>query len=218
MTARDMQRKVEQRILSLEVDQTKFKSQDIFDWLNAGVHMFISNRVDSTLYQNGDNFANIQKELDDLRLITIESSPIVGTIVSSRKEFILPPNYRHLLSVRVQTSKGNCAPVYRRSRMYEPTIIDEINIERLYRPTAKSPTGTLIGNKLHIYFDSKFSLGNAIITHIKQPNIIGIINNSGTLAQSLCDLAESTHEDIVELAVEYASRVLNINKSQTQKQ
>lgn len=214
MTAREMQRKVEQRLLSLEIDKNKLKSQDIFDALNLQQHVFISNRLDSIRQNNADNFAAIQKEIDDLRLLIEDSSAITATSNTSPKAvYPLPAQYRHFIRAKVQVTKGECSPVYRSIRMYDQHILDDILEERLYRTSAKSPVGSLIGNNLNVYFEG-FSLGNAIITHIKAPAVIGITNNAGVLTEVNCSLAESTHEDIVELAVQYAYRVLNISQPQ----
>lgn len=208
-----MQRKVEERLVSLEIDPRKFKSQDIFDWLNLQVHQFISNRLDSVRYQNADNFAEFQKEVDDLRLIIEDSSALSGTddATNKRKRFTLPNTYRHLVRAKVQSNKTDCPPVYRSIRIYDQHILDDILEERLYKPTVKSPVGSLIGNNLDVYFEG-FSLGNAIITYIKTPAVIGITNVVGVLTEVNCSLAEHTHEDIVELAVQYAYRILNISQ------
>lgn len=211
MNAREMQKAVEQKILSLEIPSRKFKSEDIFDWLNVAQDKFIKNRLDSILYNNADNFENIQKEVDDLRLIISKSNPVEGSVENDSKVYNLPDQYRHSISISVYVSSGECDPLLKKVRLYSNEIILDVLEETLYKPTKKSPVASLMGNKFIIYFNNNFSLGNAIITHIKIPNKIGISTN---LTLSNCELAEHTHPDIVDLAVEYAYRILNVNQTQ----
>lgn len=219
LTARDMQRKVEQRLLSLEIDSRKFKSEDIFDWLNYAQDRYIRNRFDPIQYNNADNFHRIQRELDDLRLVMLNSDPLSGSNldpVTSAFDYTIPALYRHTVRIRVQVIKPNCPPVYKGTRIVSNLNIDDMMEDILYRTSTKSPLATLIQNKFQVYFDSKFTLGSAIITYIKVPARIGVAFTSGNVVNTNCELAEHTHDDIVELAVEYAYRILSANQNQNQ--
>lgn len=210
-----MQYTVEQRLLSLEIDQRRLKSDDIFDWLNQGQHIFLRNRLDPIPYGTPDSFQKIQREIDDLRLIVVESDPVTGNDLEPRrvKEYNLPQNYLHMIDPKVYITTGECDAVLRSTRLVSNFRIKDMLDERLHRTSKKSPLSTLIDNKLRIYY-SDFSLGDAILTYIRQPNKIGIDPTSLTLSN--CELAVHTHNDIVELAVEYAYRILNVNQNQTQ--
>jgi hypothetical protein len=217
MTAREMQRAVEQRLTSLDVDPLKLKSEDIFECLNIGQNMYINSRIDPTRYNNADNYASLQREIDDLRLVLREVPLVGGNLQENYRIYVVPPMYRHVIRLRVEIMNTCGDPVNKPVRIVSNHLIDNMVEDSLYKPTKKSPLAVLIRDRIRIYFSSKFALGNATITYIKEPAKIGVTMGSEQVISNNCELAEHTHDDIVELAVQYAYRILNVNQNtQTQ--
>lgn len=221
MTISEMHKKVLQKINSMN-QELVIPSEDVERALNEAIDDFIKQRFQLEFNPIGKGFEMSQVRIDDLRTLITESSPLnVVEGTSPFDDFIfidkaeIPTNYRHLIKVSAKINynrKGITFTLNANKRIpngtlnvdYAEKIVpcvffqqDDVHVfasDPFNKPSIKQPKFTVNNNSIYIYTDDTFIVDEVYVTYIKAPAIVSIGSSTN------CDLAVSTHEDIVEIA------------------
>lgn len=193
------------------------------DWLlNEAQRVFINKRY-SVNNNHRRGFEATQKRIDDLSAIhikypvqselpLIEHSGVYELPLSS-----LEYNYLHFTRGEVQTVEEFCDPIWATIKLVQS---DDLNYA-LKNPYLGSSKEEILGNfgrasqtngvSLYLYPSGFYTLGNIKIEYLRKPlrmtlgSYIGIDGNV-TVATD-CELAENTHPEIVDIAVNIAAGI-----------
>ena len=134
-----------------------------------------------------DSFIIISRSITSNNNISIDS--VVTNVTTS-----LVPN---LLVSDLPTTRQ----VYNRLTKSED-LHSVLNDNVFYRTIPRSPVSSLTKDRLSVYFNQKFIVKSIIIDYIRSPQNISLSLNRS------CELDESTHERIVDLAVEFIKNTI----------
>lgn len=196
-----------------------FLPEEIDLWLNRGQEQFIKDRA----FQHSDKkqigFTGTQKRLDDLRLIirldyTDDVAPQAGV---EFQEFNLPLDYLYLINIRVSIYSDKCKPATTASpNIRVPVRI--VNNKEIYflqqdpfaRSNINSPLAILSDRDIKVFQDSEnFILEGIEVDYIRTPQEINLQLNQTS------ELAEHTHQEIVDLTVTLLLESIESQRYQT---
>lgn len=198
------------------------------DWfLNDAIQVFLNQVV------GGNNirltgFEEEQRRYDDIRTLVIKSpsslQPPVSVLTINSNLYELPlaslaKDYYQLIRLRVDISKTGCANKNVGVTQVQHDDLDEAYLSPFSRPsfiwgdvltTYGASTNNTNKGSIFFYTDN-FSVIQAYPEYIKRPNRVHIgtytdLNGNNTITQ--CDLPDTTHPRIVDLAVDIATGVI----------
>jgi hypothetical protein len=225
---------ISQLILSFKLKLDKIDSQaypDILDqeirfWIDEAADRFVKQRYERNNVK-GKGFEETQKRTDDLRL-TVRTETIAATVSLDYPGFVyevpLPAEYRYLLKVQSEVRFLDCESLTD-TEWSTPYQVQQDDIHALLqdpfnKPIVEKPLFTLEGNNIMFFTDGIFEVLNARISYIRtfdklQP---GLPRTSGAYATSTneyVELAEDTHEEVVDMAVKMALENIESQRYQT---
>ena len=193
---------------TLEVTN-KLTSEMIFACLNIGLDKFIKTRMTGHNL-NRDGFEETQKRIDDLRtLVTIKD---YSTLTDN--SITLPVDYLFTLgeTASITSTTSPCWPIVNEIPVIKTTDVTEATIEnvdailantlseyRLHLNRAK-PIRLYQGDIIKFYTDNNYSIVGYKLTYLRKPSKIGDIQ---VLNTEYTDLPEHTHQEIVNIALQY---------------
>ena len=186
--------------------------------LNKAITKFVNLKYGKN-NQHGKGFEESQKRIDDLRtLISKEDLKSDYVQESVKNSFIyetteLPGNYRYLIKILCTVAyKSDCTSLSVKEQTKEVEIKDpkteltslkfvqQDDIHTLladpFNTTEKTkPLFTIEDDRLKIYTNDIFIIGQVNLTYIKNPAIVSLSLNAGS------DLPLHTHQEIVDMAI-----------------
>lgn len=212
MTNAALQLKIKQRLNKLASnDYDNIECWQIVEAFNKAQVEWVRRQLHgNNLFKEGDEGS--KRRVDDLQLLLLE----IKLLGNNRKKFFesrnLPSNYLQYKRVNAH-AKSECCP----ERGIMVYLAEEANAEQLLRDMYRQPSFewgetfcTLIGDKIRIYTDGKFTLSDASFTYYRQPRRIEILNcvDPYTGVLSLQEIICEFKDDIVELLIDEAASVL----------
>ncbi len=180
-----------------------FLEEELSLAVNIAQERFISQRL-------GNAFQIDQQGLDDLRvLVKQEDYSISPDPLEAQEHYLaeLPEDYLHLVSARVMSSSGE-----RNCRIIASNQLDIQMDNPFTSPGGNHLLGTLMGNNLRVQGDKKSILKGHKLLYIRKAQEIDLSSSNQT---DLCELAEHTHQEIIELTVQYLLEVTANPRVQT---
>jgi hypothetical protein len=212
MTNAALQLKIKQRLNKLASnDYDNIECWQIVEAFNKAQVEWVRRQLHgNNLFKEGDEGS--KRRVDDLQLLLLE----IKLLGNNKKKFFesrtLPSNYLQYKRVNAY-AKSECCP----ERGITVYLAEEANAELLLRDMYRQPSFewgetfcTLIGDKIRIYTDSKFTLSDASFTYYRQPRRIEILNcvDPYTGVLSLQEIICEFKDDIVELLIDEAASIL----------
>jgi hypothetical protein len=199
MTPREFQKEFERSIGFLDIPTNKrIISDDINYYLNEAQTIFVNKILDGMKQSIKDS----QRNLDKIRKILIRNIALVrdGSLPTDRV-FIydLPNDYYYLISDRSNVTHCGITYDYVQNRLYSSENIGDLLHDACAKPSYKSPISELHGSKLYVHrdFNLTFTINSVNIDYVKTFNQINVLDD----VNGICDLDESVHKEIVQLAV-----------------
>jgi hypothetical protein len=150
--------------------------------------------------------------IDDLQQLLIQKDMLMTKQDGYYESEILPENYLHFVRVDAK-GEAECCPA-RSFTVYEA---EEANVGVLLRDSLRQPNfewaetfATLVGNKVRVYTDNKFTVTSTHLTYYKRPTDVqfkGCVNPStgNTFkADQICGFTD----DVVEILIDEAAAIL----------
>lgn len=195
-----------------------FLSEEIDFWLNQAIRKFVKTRYSGINYKR-EGFEQSQKRIDDLRTLTREVTiACTGTGAKKPNGYVLVDGFSNasftaepywlslgeevLISyTRTTVSTGGTATkrvgvVDITADNYRSKVDDPLSDHILHYDEAR-PLRLFYNNTIEFITDGNYSVTYAYIRYIKQPAEVAYNTVS-------CDLAEHTHDEIVNMAVQLA--------------
>lgn len=182
-----------------------FLEEEIDFWLNRAQERFIKDRTFLTSDNKQLGFEGNQKRLDDLKNIIAldyldDAAPQAGI---EFQQYDLPLNYLHLINIRAQIRKDNCAPATLGSeqvvvpvRLVNNREVYFLQQDPFSRSQVNSPIAILYEQDLKVFQNNEsFILEGIYIDYIRQPQIISLQLNQTS------ELDDYTHNEIVDITV-----------------
>lgn len=218
--------KVKQRLNKLDSsDYDNIETWMIIEAFNKGTVAWCRRQLHGTNQkQEGDEQS--KRRIDDLQVI-LTATPI--TLDKKDKYFTtttgLPANYFEWKRVEVNAENECCD----NKRAMVVTLVEEANVNTLLKDKNKQPSFdwgetfcTLEDNELKIWTNNEFETPDAILHHYRQPRRIEIngITDPYTLVTSTADVESEFKDDIIELFVDEAAKIIagdieSFNQQQT---
>jgi len=182
-----------------------FLPDEIDFWLNRAQERFIKDRLFITADAKQLGFANGQKRLDDIReIIAINYiDDAAATVNAESQEYDLPLDYMHLVNLRARIYKNRCAPATTTTALFTVPVRIVNNMEVFFlqqdpfsRSQIDTPLATLNENDITVFQSNEsFILEGISLDYIRIPQQIDLQLNQTS------ELAEHTHQEIVDIAV-----------------
>jgi hypothetical protein len=189
--------------------------------LNINIEQFVRTRYGlNNVYREG--FEGIEKRRADLRSLVVTNYITTGInkVYTGLYTYQLPDNFWFMLREQIgltgtfcgkQVGNPNDVTSFK-SVGVNPTKLDEIQ-ERLddpfSRPTKSKVLSTIENNLYTVYTDGS-DVGLITMSYLKRPATVSLEDNID------CDLAEHTHQEIVEQAVSWTLESIESGRFQTQ--
>lgn len=222
MTVEAMHKAIIQQLNDMK--EKRIPSEDIDLYINKSIDQFIKDRFEPRSNELQLGFEQSQKRIDDLRELIKESGELDTeevTIPFEDNIFIdktnLPSDYMFLINVSASIQYNDSGVTYTVVSS-KRTVVGSLNTEYavksvrckfiqlddLYQSMTdffnktkiKTPKYTINTNSVYVYTDEKFIVDKIYITYIRQPALVSLESSTD------CDLADSTHEEIVDIAVQ----------------
>ena len=219
MTVQEMQKYVQQHLGAMDSPP---ESDDVIRYINKAIHKFIVNHFEPRANRLGLGFEQSIKRIEDLRdLITTTeqdtsevSQSFVSDIYADKAD--IPDNSFLLLSVGLKVfynSNGISYSVNNGKREPDGVLdtdyaqlrvsgkfvqhddIYKVLSDPFNKPRITKGIFTIDDDSVYSYTDDTFITDKIVLSYIRQPAKVSLKNNVD------CDLSESVHEDIVDLAV-----------------
>ena len=218
--------KVKQRLNKLDSqDYDNIEAWQVVEAFNKGQVAWCRRQLHGmNTKQEGDEQS--KRRIDDLQQIL---TPLPITLVKKKKYFTtttgLPADYFEWKRVSAD-AKDECCPD---GRAMVVTLVEEANIDELLRDKNKQPSFywaetfcTLENGELKIWTNDEFEIEDVILHYYRQPRRIQIagITDAYTLTTSVTDVESEFKDDIIELFVDEAAKILagdieSFNQAQT---
>jgi len=207
MTAEEMHYAIDQglqKVGSFVYDN--FLDEELDHVLNLIQDRFIKRSV----FSNG-GFSLTQRHLDDIRnvLVVNRQESFDSDASVDAQLTTLPEDYLFMVNIRAEVSSRGAdqwVPV----RIVELDELYKMQENPFARGNAISPVASITADQVRILQDSeRFILKGSRLDYIRQPEKISL-----PLTQS-CELAEHTHQEIVDQAVQYILELIESPRFQT---
>jgi hypothetical protein len=206
--------KVEERLNKLSSnDYDNIECWQIVEAFNKAQIEWVRRQLrGANLYRDGDE--NSRRRIDDIQRLLIDvplSITDKGLYFESLNE--LPDNYLEFKRIDVEAKKDCCE----NSIVMAVYLAEEDNRSQLLRDEHKNPSFewgetfcTLIGNKVRIFTNNKFSLENAKLTYYRFPIYIEVNGcvDPYTSNMSTQDINCEFKDDIIELLIDEAVAII----------
>lgn len=221
MTVQEMHYAVDQglqKVASSVYDY--FLPEEVDFWLNRAQERYIKHRLSIVSDPKKLGFSKIQKRVDDLRqVITVDyTDTVTADSTVEYVDFDLPVGYMFLINARVEFHTNNCKDAVDAD---DPLVIRDLRIveqDKVYaqqeNPFAKSqktaPSGFIFDDEVRVMQDSeKFILKTLYLDYVRTPVQINLSSSVD------CELAEHTHQEIIDLAVKNILEAIESPRYQT---
>jgi hypothetical protein len=212
MTNALLQIKIKQRLNKLaSLDYDNFECWQIQEAFNKAQLEWVRRQVYgmNTRKEGAEQSTGLT---DDLRIL-LKSEDIKPVDKKVYVEAVLPSDYLYYSRVDVMAN-SDCCPEKRRMTVYE---VEEANIALILNSDTQSPNfewaetvSTLVGNKIRVYTDNKFSITDIDLVYYSRPTDVkfnGCIDPStGSVIKA--DVACIFKDDIVEILVDETAAIL----------
>ena len=208
------------------LDYSNFLAPEIDWYLNEAQEVFIKQRYGKTNVKRA-GFETTQKRTDDLRNLVVKDLILASSPTSSDPsvyESVLPHDYMFSIRNIANGMKGICEGKLNCVQTQHDDLNDTLK-NPFYAPSFEwrevplvfgtSGGGASDANKIFVYSDGSFSITSVNMDYLRQPARIaypsGIAGGQYMLPDSAgtvistdqnCELAEHTHKEIVDLAVQ----------------
>lgn len=221
----------DQMVLEFKLSSDSLDSSTIPDLSNENI-LYYLNVAQEEFYKTrytGNNlfktpYQGSQKRTDDLNNIT--KTYYFSCTQSGNTYFVnlgLPftdealtssstDKYAIYLRGNAYTTKTGCNPQYVSIKIETLDNIDQVLKNPFKKPTLNRVIGVFEKGSITLYSDGTYSIGSARITCIKVPVVIS--NDVAYAPIANCELAETTHREIIAKAVELAIGDLKPEKLQ----
>lgn len=221
MTVQEMHYAVDQGLQKVGSSvYDSFLSDEIDFWLNRAQDRFIKQRLHPITDPKKLGFSKTIKRLDDLRMIlSVDyTDGIVPSTTVAFQNFDLPVDYRFLVNARVSMHYNPCGNQVSTS---DPEVIRDLRIveqDKAYtmqgnpfsKSTGENPMGFIFDENIRVFQDGKsFILKTVYLDYLRIPTQINL-----SLLQD-CELAEHTHQEIVDIAVRNMVEAIESPRYQT---
>ena len=217
MTVREMQMAFDVLIQSIaqamEV-QDKPDSYTVIYFLNLAQQKYIRDNFINKATMV-DNIENIQRRSDILRNLikrytgTASLTALAATEVDGGIAFSLPANYLYYLksfSYATNTLANVSVKTWTPNRVVDHNELDRITTGVFNTPILRKPCVVFEeGNEMILYKDKDTSVFNISYVYLRNPmemSLAATAVNNPVGYTNVCELDESTHMDIVEIAVQ----------------
>jgi hypothetical protein len=200
--------------IKMELDKTSslelpsFESEEIDYWINRTINDFIKQRIPSN--KNKLTIEETKKVRDDLRTLVgppISLTLVVNSYYPNNFCFSLPTDYLYDLEDEViieYTDEETGSRLQKKvptnevtSNTYSTHLRDPFSEHIIYKEFAR-PLKMVRGNEIVYVTDGDYDIIDCYFTYIKKPAVVTL--TSSALTTISCDLPESVHNDIVQLA------------------
>jgi len=192
---------------------SNFLPEEIDAFINKMVMRFIKDRFDRSDPQEL-GFEKIQKRLDDIRILIAEAS------VSSLSTDPLPTledDYMFYISGKYVAGYDPCKKIADASMDFDvPLRLEPLDLlYRILKDPYRKPNVensyiiTIQQNTFTIYDDKKYILKGVYYNYIRHPEKVVLSSSTD------CELAQHTHDEIVDLTVEHILEVIASPRYQT---
>jgi hypothetical protein len=220
MTAQEMIYALEQGLQRVAANAYDFLLDEEKEfWLNRAQDRFIKDRA----FISGDvkriGFEGNQKRLDDIRTLVTQDYTDTWTpeTTAGWQQVDLPADYLYLVNLRADMYINRCGQVTTSSPedIVPVRVVDNAEVYFMQRnPFAKSsidsPLATVSEEDIRVYQDAEsFILKGIYADYIRIPQPIDV-----TLGQD-CELADHTHQEIVDIAVKNILEAIESPRYQT---
>jgi hypothetical protein len=190
-----------------------FLEEEVDHFLNVIQNRFIK----SSVFNKGGLSTN-QRQLDDIRNVLVLDEEDVFNVNPTLKfqTTLLPADYMFLVNLRVELVSIQGVDSLVQDSKWVPTRM--VDIDELYKlqenpfnkASHRSPIACMTTDEVRILQDSKrYILKGSRMDYIRQPNKISLPLNQS------CELAEHTHQEIVDQAVQYILELIESPRFQT---
>lgn len=226
MTHRQFQIELERRLQLIDPTlklENKLSSDQLFSLLNESIDKFWKTRYSGINYK-AKGFEQNQKRIDDLRTLVkskVYTDTDITTNSTSNYTVTLPVDYNILLGDTVEIipissnhtcwekdNSGNYIP--HSSDTIESTIETKDNqlanslSEHHLKYCKARPLRLISGSNITLFSDGQYKVSKYSISYLSKPSKLG----QGSLSVEYTDLPESTHMEIVKIAVQlYAATI-----------
>jgi len=211
-----------------KIDSQKYRNFRVpeIDWkLNEAQDILIRLIAFPRIFQ-GVSFEVNQRSIDDLRTIMVDNLSLSAQKVDNRYMFTLPNDYMHHVSSKILCTKGECSKYIRSNIVRHETEFEtdtftvssfeweEVNI--LFSsittiPLPDAPTSVNL-SVIYAYTDDSFEISSMLLNYLRKPKYIHSADDAvggtytlpdGTVLSGYqnCELPETLHKEIVDLAV-----------------
>ena len=224
-----IQLKIKQRLNKLaSLDYDNIECWQIVEAFNKGQVVWCRRQLHG-MNQKQEGDEQSKRRIDDLQLLLNEASiSLSKNDLYHESSAELPENYMEWKRITGK-AKDACCDDPRNMVIY---LAEEGNVDELLRDKNKQPNFewgetfcTLKGNKVRIYTNNEFEMDDAILSYYKQPVRIQITGcvDPYTQVESLVDVECEFKDDIVELFIDEAAKILagdieSFNQQQTASQ
>jgi len=220
MTVQEMHYALEQGLQRVAANAYDYLLDEEKDhWLNRAQDRFIKDRA----FISGDvkriGFEGNQKRLDDIRTIVTQNytDTFDTTTVPEWRQVDLPADYLYLVNIRADIRRDFCGNVNATSPQAQVPVrvVDNAEVYFMQQdPFAKSqlnsPLCTISEEDIQVYQDAEsYILEGITADYIRIPRTIDL-----TFGQD-CELAEHTHQEVVDIAVKNILEAIESPRYQT---
>ena len=220
MTALEMHQAFTQGLQRVDANAYDFMTNEEIDlWLNRAQERFIKDRAFITGDVRRVGFEGNQKRLDDIRTLVVQDYTDTWVALTGAQwmQADLPADYLYLVNLRADMYFDRCGAVTTASEetIMPVRVVDNAEVYFMNRnPFAKSnidsPLATVSENDIRVYQDGEsFILKGIYADYIRIPASIDL-----SLSQD-CELAEHTHQEIVDIAVKNVLEAIESPRYQT---
>lgn len=196
--------------IKIKLDKTSslslpsFEPEELDFWINDAIDTFVKQRSDGLNIRKTGVEEN-QRRIDDLRTIILSGVSLKTTPLNTNSYyenntcFTLPSNYFRYLGDQAEINVNGTV-----SRVGSITTnADTLNIEQIEDPYSKhylhhqtaKPIRMLRDDEILYISDGTYSITDCYLTYIRKPAEVDLTSNV------TCDLPESVHSEIVNIAV-----------------
>lgn len=205
----------------IELDKTQdfeyasFQPEQIDYWLNKAQDRFIKDR----LYPKNPNekgFEGNQKKIDDLKSLVKKTASITPTVTDNTYYSQLPNDYLHLTRHRCTTNDSTCGTKTVGGIQIQTDDINILLRDPFWKPIAEEPLYYLEGNKIVYEKIIGFTIVSTTLNYVKIPVKLKLgTEYIVTDVDVNCELDESIHNEILDIAVSMVLENIESQRYQT---
>jgi hypothetical protein len=209
-----LQLKIKQRLNKLASnDYDNIECWQIVEAFNKGMTDWCRRNLHGlNVVKEGDEQS--KRRIDDLQILLIDTTvPVSNVQIYYETLGSLPADYFEWKRIMVMAT-SECCPKPKRMVVYQA---EDANVPTLLRDNNKKPSFdwgetfcTLKNNKVQIYTNGEFEIGDAVLTYYRQPRKIQILNcvDPYTGVTSTVDVECEFKDDLVELFIDEAAKII----------